>query len=69
MNQHRRTFLASAVAGLALAAQPASFAEVAPASHRKERDCTGLEEEILGLFSDLPDRKYGRRLPKKILNF
>jgi beta-lactamase class A len=57
MNQHRRTFLASAVAGLALAAQPPSFAEVAPASHRKERDCTGLEEEILGLFSDLPDRK------------
>jgi beta-lactamase class A len=57
MNQHRRTFLAAAVAGLAMAAQPPSFGEAAPSSHRKERDCNGLEEEIQGLFSDLPDRK------------
>jgi beta-lactamase class A len=57
MNQHRRRFLATAAAGLALAEQQHAVAEPSPATRRKERDCYGLEQEILDLFSDLPDRK------------
>lgn len=56
MNSYRRTFLSSA-AGLALAAQRPAFGERLPANRRRERDCFGLEQEILDLFSDLPDRK------------
>ena len=56
MNQRRRAFLAAA-AGLALTERQPSFGEGLPANHRKERDCYGLEQEILDLFSNLPDRK------------
>jgi beta-lactamase class A len=57
MNQHRRSFLAAAAAGLALAEQQPSFGEALPANRKKERDCYGLEQEIRDLFSGLPDRK------------
>lgn len=54
MDQRRRTFLAAA-AGVTLA-EPHSFGEAVTANHGR-RDYYGLEEEILDLFSDLPDRK------------
>jgi beta-lactamase class A len=57
MNPPRRTFLAAAAAGLALAERRPSSATALPANHSKERDCNGLQQEILDLFSDLPDRK------------
>jgi beta-lactamase class A len=56
MNQHRRCFLAAAT-GLALAEPRASFARTSAASFGKQRDCYGLEQEILDLFSALPERK------------
>jgi beta-lactamase class A len=56
MDQRRRAFLAAAAA-LALAEQKPSFGQVLPANHSKERDCYGLEQQILDLFSDLPDQK------------
>src|SRR5207248_4658348 len=57
MNQDRRIFLSAAAAGLALANQQSSFARALAGNNRKRRDCYGLEQRILDLFEDLPDRK------------
>jgi beta-lactamase class A len=56
MDQRRRTFLAAAT-GLALAGPQNSFGQAA-APHQQTR-CNGqtLEDEILDLFSGLPERK------------
>jgi beta-lactamase class A len=60
MQQHRRTFLAGATAtatAAALSGSQAALGQTATANHSGGRNCSGLEEEILRLFSDLPDRK------------
>ncbi|HTF70285.1 MAG TPA: serine hydrolase [Edaphobacter sp.] len=57
MNHDRRSFLAVAATGLTLAEPRASFARTSAASFGKRRDCDGLEQEILDLFSNLPERK------------
>lgn len=54
MDRNRRGFLAAAAA-LSVTQQLAS-AEVPPEWRRGDRDCYGLKQEILDLFSDLPDR-------------
>jgi beta-lactamase class A len=57
MRQDRRNFLARAgvtAAGAALCAPQTSLGQLAVEA--ADRDCSGLKEEILGMFSDLPDR-------------
>lgn len=59
MQQPRRNFLAQAAVAAAAALhdpQPA-FAQPAGSDYRANRNCSTLEQEILALFSDLPDRK------------
>lgn len=56
MQQRRRTFLATAT-GLALCGPQPSYGQALAEDEGTRRDCFGLEGEILGLFSDLPDRK------------
>ena len=60
MEQRRRAFLAAA-AGLALGGSQPSYGRAYGRDLAEDqgtsRDCSGLEGEILGFFSDLPDRK------------
>ena len=56
MEQRRRTFL-TAAAGLAVCRLQPSYGQVLAENEGTRRDCSGLEGEILGLFSNLPDRK------------
>jgi beta-lactamase class A len=56
MDQHRRSFLASAT-GLAVAGSHHSLAQAVAANHQTRCDGQTLEEEILDLFSGLPERK------------
>jgi len=59
MQQHRRTFLAFATAATAavLCGSQAGLGQTEKSSHGAAPNCSGLEEEILDLFSGLPDRK------------
>ena len=59
MQQHRRTFLAFATAATAavLCGSKAGLGQTEKPSHGAAPNCSGLEEEILDLFSGLPDRK------------
>lgn len=57
MDQHRRGFLAATAAALSLSQQKAVSAEALPEWRAGNRDCYDLKQEILDLFSDLPDRK------------
>jgi beta-lactamase class A len=59
MQQHRRTFLACATAATAavLCGSHAGLGQTEKSSHGAAPNCFGLEQEILDLFSDLPDRK------------
>src|SRR6185312_13761038 len=56
MDQHRRGFLAATAAAFSLNSQQPASAETLPQWRRGNRDCYGLEQEILDLFSDFPDR-------------
>src|SRR3954466_9375193 len=58
MRQDRRKFLARAgvtAAGAALCPPQTSLGQTGPEA--ANRDCSGLAQEILEMFSDLPDRK------------
>jgi hypothetical protein len=59
MQQHRRTFLAWAAGATAsvLCGSQAGLGQTETPSHDAAPNISGLEEEILDLFSDLPDRK------------
>jgi beta-lactamase class A len=59
MQQHRRTFLARAIATTAavLYGSQAGLGQTGEASQGAPSDVSGLEEQIRDLFSDLPDRK------------
>jgi len=59
MQQHRRTFLAWATGATAavLCGSHAGLGQTEKPSHSAAPNCPGLEQEILDLFSDLPDRK------------
>jgi beta-lactamase class A len=59
MQQHRRTFLAYATAATAavLCGSKAGLGQTEKPSHGGVPNRSGPEEEILALFSDLPDRK------------
>ena len=59
MSQHRRAFLAHASAATAtvLCGSRGALGQTEKTGHDAARNCSGLEEEILDLFSDLPDRK------------
>jgi beta-lactamase class A len=56
MDQRRRSFLASAT-GLALAGPHHSFGQAVAANYQTRCNGQTLEEEILDLFSGLPERK------------
>jgi beta-lactamase class A len=57
MQQRRRTFLAQAAAAVALNGSQAALGQAAGPGYRGGRNCSALEQQILELFSDLPDRK------------
>jgi beta-lactamase class A len=59
MQQHRRSFLARAISTTAavLYGSHAGFGQTGKPNHGAPPDCSELEEQILDLFSDLPDRK------------
>ncbi len=59
MQQDRRTFLArtSAATAAVLCGSQAGLGQADKSSHGAAANCSGLEQEILELFFDLPDRK------------
>src|SRR4051812_37220519 len=60
MHQDRRTFLvrgAATATAVALDASRAAAGQAAGANDARARNRSGLEEDILALFTDLPDRK------------
>jgi beta-lactamase class A len=59
MQQHRRTFLTRAITTTAaiLYGSQAGLGQTVETSPGAASDVSGLEEQILDLFSDLPDRK------------
>ena len=58
MEQNRRNFLVTATAtGLALCGVQSSLGQAVAENNSAGWDCSGLEQEIFELFSDLPERK------------